>query len=273
MIINTKSATMIKFRIILSLFLLFVLSKSVVSNNNAPHHLSWQNGEVLSYKVKWSFIRLGTLRMEIGDTTSFNGFQVHRVRFHIDSNPMLFFVNMHNTYESLIDDQLRLHIFYADENIDDVYYKTEYEFNYEDSLIQITMTDVEDTTRIINKELPLQDKILDGTSMITYTRAHCYSAHQDTLISLYEAKLGNVAINFHKQKRKRKLIDGQKIETFFVDGTLMLEGIAGVTGPFKGWFSTDPQHIPLHAELKVFVGSVKIDLESWKNWKGTEFNK
>jgi len=241
------------------------------ANADIPHHFLWQKGEVASYEVKWSFIRLGTLRMEIGDTTRFNGIPVHSVRFFIDSNPMLFFVNMHSSFESLIDDDFRLHIFYADEHIDGVYYKTEYRFNYPDTLIHITMTDVEDTTHTIYKELPLEGSIFDGTSMITYARAHCSTPHQDSLMMLYEAKLGKVAIKFHKKYKKITIKNKQKLETIFLDGTLMLKGIAGVTGPFKGWFSRDHQHIPLMAELKVFVGSVKLKLESWKNWNGTEF--
>lgn len=46
-----------------------------------------------------------------------------------------------------------------------------------------------------------------------------------------------------------------------------IKGIAGITGPFKGWFAADKQRVPLKAELKVFVGSVKVELEDWKGWE------
>ena len=45
-----------------------------------------------------------------------------------------------------------------------------------------------------------------------------------------------------------------------------MKGIAGVTGPFKGWFARDRQRPPLRALLKVFIGNVEVELEKWEGW-------
>ena len=45
-----------------------------------------------------------------------------------------------------------------------------------------------------------------------------------------------------------------------------MKGIAGVTGPFKGWFAQDAQRPPLRADLKVFIGNVIVKLEKWERW-------
>ena len=52
----------------------------------------------------------------------------------------------------------------------------------------------------------------------------------------------------------------------YLDGTLPMKGIAGVTGPFKGWFAVDKQRLPLKANLEVWIGSVTVELEKWENW-------
>ena len=56
------------------------------------------------------------------------------------------------------------------------------------------------------------------------------------------------------------------VQTYYVDGKIPTSGIAGVTGPYKGWFAADHQRPPVKAELKIFVGKVKIELEDWKGW-------
>jgi hypothetical protein len=179
---------------------------------------------------------------------------------------------MHNVYESYIDDDIRVHLFYAEERIDGVLYDTEYRFNYQDSLIHVTMTDMDDTTKTIRKDVPFDVTIRDGTSMIFYARKNAHWNHADTLYSIYEAEIDKVLLNFTGKKEEITLVNDEKISSHYVDGRLLIKGIAGVTGPYRGWFSTDPQRVPLKAYLKVFIGSVKVELESWKNWRGTDYN-
>ena len=79
--------------------------------------------------------------------------------------------------------------------------------------------------------------------------------HQDTFI------------NFTGEKEDVKA-RGKKVEGYYLDGKMKFVGIAGVKDDFKGWFSQDPQGVPLHAKMKAIVGSVKLNLQWWKNWGG-----
>jgi hypothetical protein len=54
--------------------------------------------------------------------------------------------------------------------------------------------------------------------------------------------------------------------TYFIKGEILMKGIAGVTGPYMGWFAQDNQRPPLKAAMKVFLGNVTVELESWENW-------
>lgn len=224
-------------------------------------------GEEFTYKVKYSFLRLGTLRLVVNDSVKINGHNVYHTQLFIDSNPLLFFVNMHNVYNSYIDDEFRLQLFKAEERIDDILYTTEYRFSYEDSMIYATLTNIKDPNQIIRKEITMDELLLDGSSLIFYARANVHSVKAESLATFFEAKKGRVFINF-KGKQGQQAIDaiGKGIDTYYVDGMMNSVGIAGLNGPFKGWFAVDSQRPPIRAKLKVFIGHVTVELEEWKNW-------
>ncbi len=248
----------------LIILMLLIVSPVALSQDK---EFRWQIGEELTYKVKWSFIRLGTLRLLVDDITTIDDTPLYHVRLHIDSNPVLFFVNMHSEYESFIDDQLRVRLFLADEKIDNIVYKTEYRFDYNNKIIHAQYTSMKDPTQTIIKEIKFDDLIVDGTGMVFYARSNLHHTRTDTLTSLFEANFGKVMINFKGKKGNIK-IDAlpKSFETYYADGVVEMKAIAGLTGPFKGWFATDEQRPPLKAEMKVFIGSVIVELEAWKNW-------
>lgn len=228
----------------------------------------WQIGEELTYKVKWSLVRLGTLKLQILDTLTIDNIRAYQARLFMDSNPVLFFVNMHSVYETIFDEKYQLILFRANEKIDNVTYNTEYRFDYQDSLIHINMTDIKDTSKVIIRTEPLNESIIDGTAMIFYARAHCATVRTDTLVAFFEAKRGKVAINFKSRAEKIKISAlPESVPSYFLDGEVKMKGIAGLTGPFKGWFAGPPSHPPLKAQLKVFIGNVNVELENWKNWQ------
>ena len=46
-------------------------------------------------------------------------------------------------------------------------------------------------------------------------------------------------------------------------------GLYGLSGNFEGWFSNDEARVPIKAKMSVYIGSVVIELKSWKrpDWK------
>ena len=193
---------------------------------------------------------------------------LYHTKLHVDSNPMIFFVNMHNVYESYIDEQMRVHLFLADEKIDDVPYKAEYVFDYEDSLIHQNYTNMKEPDKTIVRQVPLDGRIMDGANLIFYARYRSHDVYRDTVMSIYEADKGSVCINFrgeHENEIKIGAVE-ERQRTYYVDGSVEMEALAGLTGPFEGWFSKDSSRVPLKAKLKVFIGHVSLELESWVNW-------
>lgn len=228
----------------------------------------WIIGEELTYKVKWSFLRLGTLKTEVVDSLRMDGRKVYHTKLYIDSNPVLFFVNFHSVYESFVNEDYYPHLFLAEEKIDGVKYDTRYRFNYTDSLIEVIMTDIEDTTNVIEKTIPLEEKIQDGMSLIFFARGNIQKPAKLDVKAFYNAKIGDLFLRI-KGKGEKIKIGALKnaVPTLEVDGKTNFKTIAGFSGKYRGWFSMDPQAPPLKAKLKVFVGNVSVELESWKRWE------
>jgi len=227
----------------------------------------WQIGEKFTYKVKWAFIRLGTVKLELVDTLRIDSVQVRHARFHIDSNPVLFFVNMHSVFDCYLDSFARPVKYIASENINGKLKKTVYNFFYSDSVFTIDFYSGEDTSAYKRKTLSLKETVFDGISLISFARMHISSPQQKTLTAFLDDDLGKVKIDFLGEGEPVKIeAVQQRIPTYTTKGTILMKGIAGVTGPFKGWFARDRQRPPLRALLKVFIGNVEVELEKWESW-------
>jgi hypothetical protein len=54
------------------------------------------------------------------------------------------------------------------------------------------------------------------------------------------------------------------IDVVGFEGNAEFVGIFGLTGGFDGWFSNDEARVPIVAHMKVILGSVTLELMSWK---------
>ena len=225
------------YKYIISTFLMCILLITPAILLAGNNDFQFQIGEELTYRVKWSFIRLGTLKLIVCDTLTINDNPIYHIKLFIDSNPLLFFVNMHNVYESYIDKNFKLRLFYSVEIIDDITYKTEYRIDYGDSLIHIDMTDMKNPANVIKRDDPFDKQIFDGTSMVYYGRANSSNVRNDTLSCFFESERGKVDINFHGKAGEIKRDElPSPVDTYYLDVLAHMQGIAGGSGKFTGWF-------------------------------------
>jgi len=247
---------------ILLLILIFSCSHSVYSQGTFP---SWEVGEELTYKVKWTFIRLGTIKLHICDTVRINNQKAFHIKCYIDSNPALFFVNYHTVAETFFSKDLEVQYFTYIEEDEGITYKAEYRLNHVRGLVSIELTDTSDTSHKITKEIPFTGNLQDGTSLIYYARAHADKSEQHRVTYLADDGQDVVLINFKGKDGllKTKPFE-QKIPAYYLEGHVYNRGMAGLSGNFKGWFSADSKRLPLMAKMKVFIGSVSLKLEEYK---------
>ncbi|GAB4363948.1 MAG: hypothetical protein Kow0042_02180 [Calditrichia bacterium] len=263
--------TMRKPAVLKLFFILFIISLLSPLKNPAfaGADFVFQEGEELFYSVKWSFIHLGTLRLQILKADSVNNRKVYHCRIYIDSNPSLPFVNIHDVYDSFIDaENIYSHVFLSYEKKSDHILYTRYDFDYERNEVHIRIEEQRGTNSVVvlDSVASITDKVQDSLSLLFFARAMVKNRIDTTVRVFAFNKFESTLINFTGERKKIKL-NSFAIDSYYLDGRLKFVGIAGVKEDFKGWFSPDRQSVPLKANMKAFVGSVKIELEEWKNWE------
>ena len=228
----------------------------------------WPVGEELTYKVKWSIFRLGTLRLKIDDTLRIHDDLVYQVRFIMDSNPLLFFINHHSVFESYFDDDFNSYLFRFGEKIDGIPYDAEYRFDYSDSLIFVELTDGRDSTHQIRSMVPFDESVYDGTALLYYLRFHAGEMKTDTIQYLSNDHIEKAIVRFNHRSHPVPVPSLNKtLSCYYLDGRIFTKTVADLTGYFQAWISADRQRVPVMARLKVFIGYVTIELEKWKMWQ------
>jgi len=266
-----RKRNMINYRNILLIFLvLLALIGNVNANDELKPKIKLQIGEELIYKVKYTFLTLGSLKFQILGKDTIDDRPVYHCILYMDSNPSLPFVNIHDIYESYIDEDIYSRRFVAWENKSDYTIYTRYDMNYEEQNVHITMKKMTktDTTVALDSIAALDTprKIQDGLSILFYARAMVkHKKMMSAPVFAYNA-LKYTFINFTGKQKKVEVQD-TKYKAYYLDGYLKFVGIAGVKEGFKGWFSPDMQSVPLQAHMEAFIGHVTLQLESHKNWE------
>lgn len=263
--------TKYRYRNILSVcLLLFALLGNANAGGELKPIIKLQVGEELIYKVKYTFLSLGSLKVQTLEKDTINNRPVYHCILHIDSNPSLPFVNIHDTYESYIDEDIYSHRFLAYERKSDYTIFTRYDMNYENQTVHIIMKTLTKTDTTVTLDsiaaLDTPRKVQDGLSILFYARAMVkHKKMMSAPVFAYNA-LKYTFINFTGEQQKIEVQD-VKYKAYYLDGYLKFVGIAGVKEGFKGWFSPDMQSVPLQAHMEAFIGHVTLQLESHKNWE------
>lgn len=246
----------------------FSLPLLIKAKNTEIPPFRWQVGEQLTWKVRWSFIRLGTLKMSIEDTVRLNNQKLYRIRLLMDSNPVLIFVNIHNKYECLVDSLFRPVVYMVNENNGGDRNLLLYQFDYQKKQALMQVIDADDTTKVVERKvIPLEHTLYDGISLTFFARGNAQPANRFKLYTFINDETGPLDMYFADKLETIKIsaID-KKFKTVRVEGAFHIKGIAGVTGDYKGWFTADERRVPLKALMKVFIGNVVVELEHWAKW-------
>ena len=261
---------MSKYFKIFAVISLFILTINMASYGQLQPKLKMQVGEELNYKVKYTFLTLGSLKFQILEKDTIDDRPVYHCILYMDSNPSLPFVNLHDIYESYIDEDIYSRRFLAHEKKSDYTIYTRYDMNYEEQNVHIVMKKITETDTTVTLDsiaaLDTPRKVQDGLSILFFARAMVkYKKMMSAPVFAFNA-LKYTFINFSGDQKKIEVQD-TKYKAYYLDGYLKFVGIAGVKEGFKGWFSPDAQSVPLQAHMEAFIGHVTLQLDSHKNWE------
>lgn len=225
-------------------------------------------GEELLYEVTWTFIKLGTIRLQTRPDLS--------ARAWIDSYEGLPYVTLHSRYWSQMDSLL-----YScgssslEQNEDGTWEGLAYSYDLSQNKLAVEKVRQRDPDGQPEERTPEDTlsidrlEFVDGLSIAYFPRRLVHTQRSVDVPTVLHGKLGTTSFFLPGEKTTVDLdaVD-YPVRAVEISGLTTVVGVFGMTGDFRGWFSDDPSGVPLKGKLKVLLGSVGIELIRWnkKGW-------
>ena len=237
-----------------------------------------QVGEELEYAVSYSFFSIGTVSFKILDKGIRDGRSFFKAKAIIESNPSLNWLKeVHIRFYGEIDDSIFSRYWISEDSSSSGIDYHSLTFNYKNSDLVYEKGNVfpSGERKILKTDsIRVAGPSQDGLSLFFYAREHARQRMEVMVPTFIENKEANAHISF-RDRIEDVEIDAVKypVETVFLDGRADFVGVVGMTGGFRGWFSNDRARIPIVARLNVWIGSIKVELKSWKRtgWQPPKF--
>ncbi len=233
-----------------------------------------QVGEELTYVVKYSVMNLGEVRIKVKDKKTIKGKTFYITYAYINSYPGIPFVNLHQIYQSFVDENMYSDYFKALIIGDDYTAYTEYNFNYNKSLIHVKKGKVNPPQVWTDSTTSADKKYQDGLSLFYYARLNSGHKKSEYVPCFVTEDKVYTHINFYSTT-EGIAIDAVDYDIACVrlDGETDFISVFGLTGYFEGWFTDDEAAIPVIAKMKVIIGNITLELKSWKRegWAPPEY--
>jgi hypothetical protein len=224
----------------------------------------FQVGEELEYDVTFLSLSLGRIRVRVDSLVTRNGRPAWCAHCDIDSRAGIPFVSLHTVYRSQIDEgQGYSHGFVAsDELKDGSWMFTKYNFDYPNK--KFTVQEGKGNEVWKNQEIQTPLRWCDGCSLFFYARKNANMKKSVTIPTVMMSDTVFTSINFLGEQESQEIDAAQyPIDCTHFVGDARWTGVYGLTGKFEGWFSNDVASIPIKAKMKLYVGSVWVELVRW----------
>jgi hypothetical protein len=252
-------------------FLLFIFNNSFADNRIL------EVGEELNYKVYYGFIKLGEVKFKISgyDATT----KKYTATAELKNYEALPLIKINYFFESTMlskGDSLFSVRFYSSEFKEKDINHIDYTFDYDKGII-IAKND-KNFRNEEKKEIKIDEKkrFQDGLSLFFNARIHSL-VNKNYIVPVYinsQESTVNYSFNMNKDVVSSDLKD-YDIAAIKILGTAHFVGVFGLTGEFIGWLSDDNARVPLKAKFNVSIGSITLELTSYKkkNWTPPVYDK
>ncbi|MGM0588552.1 MAG: DUF3108 domain-containing protein [Bacteroidota bacterium] len=219
--------------------------------------------EYFEYEVRYGFIKLGNIEVEILGDSLYRGKRTYHLRTIIRSAPGLPFVGEEeNQYHSLmaVRDSIPYTMVFWTDNVDEnIYEETRYEF-YHDRGVVHTFEEGEPVDTLDIQQPASSGHIVFYLSRLfagstTPYNIPVYINHEEGWLK----SKGDLSID----KREYRAFSSP-IPTYRMDGKADVRGPFGFSGRFTSFFAADRLRVPLEAHVKVWIGWVKVRLSKYE---------
>ncbi len=233
----------------------------------APVPAIYQEGEDLVYEVSWTMFKLGTIRLK--------SLPDRKTVAYIDSYAGLPFVDLHSVHYSWMDSLFLSHGSLSLEKRKDRWWGLDYRYDLPNKRVIVEEIYLKDPaaqpdSRTAKDTLALpSSEFVDGLCIGYFPRRFIQADTTVEVPTILYGKLGQTSFRFTGDHSTESIdaLDAP-VRVVKVEGNTSVEGIFGMTGDFKGWFSDDEAGVPIKGKLTVLLGNVTIELIQWnrKGW-------
>jgi hypothetical protein len=248
----------------LLIFIGFIIANKFEVENSFQKSKKMEVGEDITYVVKYLMFQIGEVQLKVlkeevnGSDTIFSAIA------YIDSYEGLPFVNLHQIYETKFDSKLAPVFFKGTVFSEDTSF-TKYYFDKEKKSIYILKGKEKDEKTSIDSVADYDINTQDGLSLLYFARMNTGNKNSVELPCFINEKSERTRINFYDEVEDIEIdaVD-YDIACIRLDGETDFNVIFGLTGDFEGWFSNDQSAVPILAKMHVLLGSITLELKSWK---------
>jgi hypothetical protein len=218
-----------------------------------------QPGEQLTYKVKYGFVKLGTVVMQTGTVS--NGIVTARLHFWTAQVP---FLNAKTTdNETYYADDYCLHT--LDEHATNGSDKSFIASTYDRPTKTLHYADEKTKIKVTQNVEPYDDALGVLFNMRAWSGA---AGHKYTFLIHTTTGVKPVTVDFSDQLEDEKVpaLNGKTIHTRVLHGTMDFGGSAplGADGSFTVYVSNDAAAVPVRIDMKIAIGSISLVLDQIK---------
>ena len=232
-----------------------------------------QVGEELEYSVHYSVFHIGTIHFKVTSKEERNGMSFFHACAIKDSNPsQSWLVDLHIRFYSEMDQDAFTYDWLSEDSTNKIITYRKMHFDYEAHSMYYEWGEKLRTgeyKKAGENTISIMNRCEDGLSLFYYAREHALENKQTKIPTFVDTNVVTTNINFGIEHGEQE-IDAVKypVDVMKLDGRADFVGVFGLTGGFEGLFSNDVAGIPITARMKVILGSVKVELKSWKrdNW-------
>ncbi|MBX3042356.1 MAG: DUF3108 domain-containing protein [Candidatus Kapabacteria bacterium] len=258
-------------KFILVLFIAFLSVYSYSYTQSKVVHL----GEYIEYDVSFFGVKLGKIIIESESYVDFKGKKVFKAKSEMKSNPGIPFVSLHAFFDSWMDTRLTNSYEFVGSTKGDegVWEKETFYMNYDKNIITYEKRVDDKVTE--TKPMPFDKKVVDGAALFFFARQFTDIKKTVKVPTVIGNSISYTHLNFHGTKSQITVpAIKYPVKTLYFDGRAEWEGIYGLKGHFKGWFSDDEARVPIKASMNVYVGNVDIELVKWSrgDWQPPKAN-
>ena len=249
-----------KIPVLITVLLLFISSRTFSQSETLF------NGEELYYEVNYSFINIGWAKFTTEKAAGKENYFICRAK--LKSNNSLPLIDVDFEFISEIEysgGKLKPYRFTSNQYKDGKKSVEVYDFLYDSLKVNIKRTGYEGNIEI-QKTINTSTIFQDGLSIFYFARANTNKDRTEYVPVLMQTDTSMMKIDFSTKRTGVEISEvDHEIASVYLEGISYFTAVFGLTGEFSGWFSNDEARIPLKAKLQVEIGSITLELKSWKH--------